>query len=244
MTTTLGIDLAAESVRTGACRVRWEDGRAVVEWARVGTDNDEIVRLARNVEFVGIDAPFGWPRRFRAAIDAWSDHGVWPEPWNQESRRALRLRATDRWIARGGRPPLSVSADSIGVCAMRACRLLHELQSPVDRVHGPIFEVYPAAALRRWGYDVAGYKQNADIRSRLLNAIASGDWLELGSSREELLRTDHAFDAFVSALVARAAAVGKVEPVPEELAEDAVIEGWIHIPAVPPAELAGATAGA
>ena len=45
--TTLGIDLAAESRNTAACRVRWELGRATVEWVRRGTsghplDNDAL----------------------------------------------------------------------------------------------------------------------------------------------------------------------------------------------------------
>lgn len=249
VTTTLGIDLAAESSKTGACRVRWEPGRATVEWARVGTareplDDAALLRLARDADTVGIDAPFGWPRRFVSAVSEWSAQGAWREPWDEDARRALRLRATDRWIAGlpGARAPLSVSADSIGVCAMRACGLLHALQGPsVDRVNGPVAEVYPAAALRRWGCDIAGYKQDAEIRLRLLDSIASGEWLDLGACRDELVRTDHAFDAFVSALVARAAAVGKVIPVPEEHEEDAAIEGWIHIPAVPPAELAAST---
>jgi predicted nuclease with RNAse H fold len=245
--TTLGIDLAAESSKTGACSIRWEPGRGIVQWARVGTargrlDNAALVRLARDADAVGVDAPFGWPRRFVSAVADWASEGAWREPWDDEARRALRLRTTDRWIAAlpGARPPLSVSADSIGVCAMRACALLHELHGPrLDRVNGPTVEVYPAAALRQWRYDTTGYRQHAEIRARLLASVASGGWLDLGACSDDLVRTDHAFDAFVSALVARAAAVGKVMPVPDELAEDAAIEGWIQLPAVAPAELLG-----
>ena len=40
----------------------------------------------------GIDAPFGWPRRFVAAVAAWDASLTWPEPWEPEARRALRLR--------------------------------------------------------------------------------------------------------------------------------------------------------
>jgi predicted nuclease with RNAse H fold len=242
---TLGIDLAAESANTGACQIRWEGGRATVEWARVGTardplDNPALGQLIGDADAVGIDAPFGWPRRFVAAVGEWSSQGVWREPWDEEARRALRLRATDRWIrdVAGLRAPLSVSADSIGVCAMRACALLHELRGPaLDRVNGPIFEVYPAAALRRWDHDITG-KRQPERRAALLAALTEGDWVDLGTSSEELLRTDHAFDAFVSALVARAAAIGKVMPVPPELSDDAAVEGWIHLPTAEPAELA------
>ena len=245
VTTTLGIDLAAESSKTGACLIRWEPGRAVVQWARTGTagdplDNDALLGLIREAGAAGIDAPFGWPRRFVAAVAGWSSDTEWHEPWNEEARRALRLRATDRWIAgrEGGRSPLSVSADSIGVCAMRACALLHALGgSDLDRVHGSVMEVYPAAALREWRLDTKGYKQDADVRDSLLGAIASGGWLDVGDCRAQLTGSDHAFDAFLSALVARAAATGKAEQVPEEHLEDAAIEGWIHLPAVAPGEL-------
>src|SRR3954453_10971883 len=129
--TTLGIDLAAESAKTGVGRVRWEPSGAVIEWVRVGSakdplGNEDLVALMRDADAVGIDAPFGWPRRFVAAVSEWTSAGSWCEPWEPEARRVLRLRATDRWIAarEGARAPLSVSADSIGVCAMRVCSLL------------------------------------------------------------------------------------------------------------------------
>jgi predicted nuclease with RNAse H fold len=244
--TTLGIDLAAESANTGACLVRWSRAGARVEWACVGTtraplDNAALLPLARAADAVGVDAPLGWPRRFVAAVRGWSERGAWEEPWEPDARRALRLRATDRWIAAlpGHRPPLSVSADSIGVCAMRASALLAELGPPeIDRVGGPVFEVYPAAALRCWEQDATGYKRDAAVRAALLSALA-GDWLDLGGCEDALVASDHAFDALICALVARAAATGRTQPAPDELREDAVVEGWIHLPSGLPAELAG-----
>jgi predicted nuclease with RNAse H fold len=243
--TTLGIDLAAESAKTGACRIRWEPGRAVLEWVRVGRvkeplSNDDLLALMRETDAVGIDAPFGWPRRFVAAVWEWSSAGGWGEPWDAEARRALRLRATDRWIAARARAraPLSVSADSIGVCAMRACALLQAFNAAkLDRVNGPGFEVYPAGALREWGFDPRGYKQDPKTRERLLDELVSGGWVDTGSWRAELVRTDHALDAFLSAIVARAAATGQVIPVPDDHADDAAVEGWIHLPSVPPHQL-------
>jgi hypothetical protein len=243
--TTLGIDLAAESARTGACRIRWEPRRAVLEWVRVGSakdplSNESLLALMHDADAVGIDAPFGWPRRFIAAVSEWSSGGGWSESWDAEARRALRLRATDRWIAARvrARAPLSVSADSIGVCAMRACSLLQAFGgAKLDRVYGPAFEVYPAGALRDWGFDARGYKQDSNIRDRLLDDLVSSDWVEFGSSRAELVRTDHALDAFLSAIVARAAATGRVIPVPDDHADDAAVEGWIHLPSVPPHQL-------
>jgi hypothetical protein len=243
--TTLGIDLAAESAKTGVCRVRWEPGRAVVEWVRVGSanaplGNEHLLTLMHDADAVGIDAPFGWPRRFVAAVSDWASAGKWSEPWESEARRALRLRATDRWIAAraGARAPLSVSADSIGVCAIRACSLLQAFDgAKLDRVNGPACEVYPAGALREWGYDPRGYKQDPSTRDRLLDRVLSGEWVDIGAWRAELVRTDHALDAFLSAIVARAAATHRVVEVPPDLADEAAVEGWIHLPAVPPSEL-------
>ena len=245
MTTTLGIDLAAESANTGACRMRWERNRAVVEWVEVGTtaaplDNAALLARMRDADSVGIDAPFGWPRRFVAAVSEWSSAATWIEPWEADARRALRLRATDRWVAAraGARAPLSVSADSIGVCAMRACSLLQAFDAAkLDRVRGPAFEVYPAGALREWGYDPRGYKQDPGKRRALLDRLTTGASIDLGGCEAALVASDHAFDALLSALVARAAATHRVLDVPADLADDAAVEGWIHLPAVPPSEL-------
>ena len=235
---TLGIDLAAESENTGACRLRWEPGGAVVEWVCVGTraeplDNDALVALIGAAGATGIDAPFGWPRRFVAAVTAWSSGHGWDEPWDAEARRALRLRATDRWLhEKQRRTPLSVSADSIAVCAMRAAALLQRVHGDdVDRVGGPTFEVYPAAALRAWEVPTKGYKKNEDVRREILTRIGTGAWLDLGAWAGELVRTDHALDALISAVVARAASIGRTLPVPAEHAADAAIEGWIQVPA-------------
>jgi hypothetical protein len=242
--TTLGIDLAAESENTGTCRLRWEPGAAVVEWVRVGTraeplDNDALVALIGGADATGIDAPFGWPRRFVAAVAEWSSGRGWDEPWDAEARRGLRLRRTDRWLhERQGRTPLSVSADSIAVCAMRASALLQRVHGDdVDRVGGPTFEVYPAAALRAWGLPTKGYKKSEDVRRQILELVGAGSWLDLGTWAGELVRTDHALDALISAVVARAARTGRTLPVPAEHATDAAIEGWIQVPATAPDQL-------
>ncbi|HEV2108843.1 MAG TPA: hypothetical protein VGR16_11315, partial [Thermomicrobiales bacterium] len=43
-------------------------------------------------------------------------------------------------------------------------------------------------------------------------------------------QNDHAFDALISALIARAAMLNLTVPIPHELQRLAAIEGWIHIP--------------
>jgi predicted nuclease with RNAse H fold len=242
-TSTLGIDLAAESRNTAVCRVRWETGTATVEAVQLGSrteplDNQALSKLIARADATGIDAPFGWPRRFVAAVSAWSETSTWPERWDTEARPALRLRATDRWLQeRQGRAPLSVSADSIGVCAMRAATLLQlTAGGSVNRVDGPTYEVYPAAALRAWKFATKDYKKVRSVRTQLLNLVA-GEWLTLGTHADELTRTDHTLDALISAIAARAASLRRTETVPSHLRAEAEIEGWIHVPTVMPWDL-------
>jgi predicted nuclease with RNAse H fold len=223
---TLGVDLASQDRNTAICVVDWERRR--VESLRVGVGDAAIVALLREGMPAGIDAPFGWPAAFVAALASWTDSDRWTEPWTPETQRLLRLRETDRWIASTiGKWPLSVSADSIAMCAMRAATLLHAA-GVKERVNGPVYEVYPGAALRRWGLAAKGYKRDAAVRARLVDALGVD-----GADRDALARSDHALDALLSAMVARAAALGLTEPPPDDL-DPAVIarEGWIHLPRV------------
>jgi hypothetical protein len=153
----------------------------------------------------------------------------------------LRLRATDRETQRvaGGAAPLSVATDYIGICAFRCARLLTALaDGPVDRSgSGLPVEVYPAAALRVWGLPSRRYKgpKTEDVARRhaLVDAFreATGGWLELGDADDAAIRaSDHAFDALVAAVVARAAQLGRTLPIPDELCAAARAEGWIHLP--------------
>ncbi len=104
---------------------------------------------------------------------------------------------------------------------MRCAELLVELagEGDLDRTGGGlVVEVYPAAALRQWGFDPRGYK-------------ATSQWLELPQEQRVLLAaSDHLFDALVSALVGRAVELGRTLPVPDEHRALAASEGWIHLP--------------
>jgi predicted nuclease with RNAse H fold len=242
---TLGIDLASQPRNTGLCELTWEGGPARVTRVEVGLDNAQLVAAIHRVDAVGVDAPFGWPEPFRDAIAAWGDGGDWPRAWGPETVRALSLRETDLLVhERTGRWPLSVSTDRIAICAMRAASLLTELRRAglkTDRVDGPVFEVYPGVALKWWGLDAKGYKRDPAVRDRLLASLG-GDWLELTADDRALcVGVDHAFDALVSGLVARAAATRRtVLPSPDERVR-AEREGWIHLPDCPPRELARAS---
>ena len=149
--------------------------------------------------------------------------------------------------------PLSVSADKIAMAAWRCCKLLDQLAlhgaEVVTDALGQAFpadgrtrvvEAYPAAALAMWGIPREGYKKADEaangVRRSMLDAIqrAAGDgWLR-GSpdALAQYATTDHALDALVCALVARAAMLGLVDAVPTDHRDAARAEGWIAVPRV------------
>jgi hypothetical protein len=86
-----------------------------------------------------------------------------------------------------------------------------------------------------------GYKRTANLGA--LDAavdalLARARWLSLGGYEGVCRRVDHAFDAVVAALTARAAQLGlTTRPGPHELAA-ARTEGWIAVPTTGLDELA------
>lgn len=233
---TLGIDLAAEPRDTGGCLVEWRGGRAAVSWVRLGLSDEDILREAAGADAVGIDAPFGWPTLFVEAVAAHHASRPWPvRSWDGPSRRRLRLRTTDRRVREmTGLTPLSVSSDTIAIPATRCASLLDRMGVTDRSGDGRVFEVYPAASLRRWGLPHRGYKgkENARALRSLLSALRrKAPWLEIPAGPAELCaRDDDAFDALVASLVARAAAKRLTSrPGPGE-ADGARVEGWIALP--------------
>jgi predicted nuclease with RNAse H fold len=231
---TAGIDLASQPDRTAACMIEWGAGRGgVVQLLPSGVDDDQIGALIREADWTGIDVPLGWPDGFIAAVSA---HHAALE-WAGGELAQLRMRATDEWVhRRTGRWPLSVSTDRIGVPALRAARVLSEQPTARDRSGaGPVVEVYPAAALRIWGFESRRYKRVAGTAARAALVAAFGDaterWLHLSDADwDACALTDDAFDALISALVARAAACRLVDRCPTELQAVASREGWIMLP--------------
>jgi len=234
---TLGIDLASRPERTAVCAIEWTPTRARV--VDVACDQDDAALLERIVgaDKAGLDVPFGWPEAFVERVARFHAGGEWAEA----TVAALRFRETDRVVAaRTGRWPLSVSSDLIGVPAFRAARLLSRLAATghaVDRRGGGrLVEVYPAAALRLWGFASTGYKRRegrAGLAALLgeLRRRTCG-WLDLDPATRRLCgASDDALDALVAALVARAAALGLCEPPPPEHAARAAREGWVALPA-------------
>jgi predicted nuclease with RNAse H fold len=248
---TLGIDLAAQPSNTSACAIEWADGPPRVSDLRSGLDDDALLEAIAGAEKVGIDAPFGWPDEFVEAVVAHHGGKPWPGRDSDQDlyRFHLSFRATDRHlIEHGGRRPLSVSTDLIGVVAMRCANLLDRLSAsgePVAREgSGKVIEAYPAPALSTWGISATGYKSRVGA-ARLPEMLAKLErglgGIEIGIGHREAIVTDHnRFDAFVASLVARAAALGLTQP-PEspEQADRATREGWIHLPTNPLSDLLG-----
>jgi predicted nuclease with RNAse H fold len=238
---TVGVDLAAEPVNTAVAAVRWGSA-AIVEGLRVGAGDDELVEAITAADKAGIDCPLGWPREFVAFM---TDHQAFRAPtgYGADWRRALATRVTDREVRRRAKlVPLSVSTDRIGLAAMRCAGLLARLAEagqPVDRTGtGVVVEVYPAASLKLWGLPHRGYKgpANAAVRGGLVDALlAAAPWLDLGPYEADCRRTDHALDAVVAALAARASALGAATTAGGH--DAASTEGWIALPTGPLAGL-------
>jgi predicted nuclease with RNAse H fold len=239
---TLGVDLASAIKRTAMCWVRWEGDRAEVLRLDTRADDDEIIAAIGEVDKAGVDVPFGWPGAFVDAISCYNATGLWPgsAPQPNAAPEQLQFRTTDRHVHKlTGRWPLSVSADRIAIPAMRAAAVLSRLAEagePVARDgSGRIVEVYPAAALRMWGFDAVGYKrkENRESRCKLLGTIvkATAPWLAVSTAQlSSCEASDDALDALIAAMVARAAAVGLCEEITAEHQPVAMREGWIAMP--------------
>ena len=231
---TVGIDLAAQPERTAACRIEWNAGAArVTDLDGRNVDDARILELVEGANRSGLDVPLGWPEAFVVAVGA--HHAA--QRWPGGTPAQLRLRATDRWVAeRTGRWPLSVSTDRIAMPAFRTALVLSRASFPVDRAGGGrVVEVYPAAALLRWGFDSRRYKRvaGAEARASLVRTFVAPtrQWLTLDDAMiNKCIASDDAFDALVAALVARAAAIGLTEPIPADSRELAAREGWIALP--------------
>jgi hypothetical protein len=243
---TLGIDLAAQDKNTAACRMTWSQDVGTVDKVFDSQDcSDEklldlIVSVVRAGGTVGIDAPFGWPDAFLDQLLEYREHGRWRELPTPDAPSPLCYRATDLYLKRGSNPPagfkgihpLSVSTDRIGVVAMRCAKLLSHLADrgiPRDPRGRQVVEVYPGGALRRWGLAAKDYKHDRPVRVALLTQPPL-DAVVVTSDLARITDTDHAFDAMLSAIVARDVALGRDDLHRPGDDEQLRREGWIRMP--------------
>ena len=232
---TLGADLASQPANTGVCTVRWENGEAHIEVLEVGATDDQVLALHDQCNATGIDAPFGWPVLFEKMLNGELAEELATPGWFKAAKPDLRYRATDHFVKRKtGKTPLSVSADWIAMPTMRCQGLLARMGVTDRSGDGRVFEVYPAAALKRWGLPHSGYKakKGETTRERLLEQLlVEARWLHPSDDqRTTLLANDNALDALLCALIARAASLGLADECPDELKATARTEGWIHLP--------------
>ncbi len=235
----VGIDLATEARNTAMARLRWRDGSALVEHVQVGVDDEEIVDAVRSADIAGIDCPLGWPEDFLDFLAAQRSGSMGaPDDSGIAWRRSLAYRRTDVVVHEvTGRWPLSVATDRIGLTAMRAVALLAALDAigvNVDRSgRGRIAEVYPAAALRLWNLPAQGYKGSKGrvaLGQLLAQFQAMAPWLALGKYAALMGRSDHAFDAVIAALIARAHSLELTAKPADVDRGHASVEGWIVLP--------------
>jgi Protein of unknown function (DUF429) len=227
---TAGIDLSSQPVGTAACVVDWRDGIASVESVENLVDDGRLKTLLADttIDQVGIDVPLGWPDGFVRALQLHRDGQEWP----QHPTKDLTHRATDRWLIGHRRiHPLSVSTDRIAYPAMRAAALTAGMARDGS---GRLVEVYPAAALNVWHLPYQRYKRSTG-RAVLSDIIAAlrqqAPWLVADERSWKSFHTsDHAFDALVAALIARAHARGLCHAIPDPDREAAIREGWICVP--------------
>ncbi len=229
---TLGIDLASQPKTTATCVMTWGE-TVVVDIPSTTADDDQLVNLIRDADRVGIDVPFGWPLPFvNALLGYYEGRG-----WKAGHGDALQLRKTDQVVrSLTGKRPLSVSSDKIAIPAMRAAHLFSVIEPDMDRSgHGKLVEVYPASALRSWGFPSDGYKGNAGkaVREGLVQRFLDRTrrWVKVTPEVHKFcVQSDHVFDALIAAMVARAAHLKLVHEPDDADMELAQVEGWIALP--------------
>lgn len=237
---TVGIDCAGSREGTAIVEVRWQDGRGEATLVCAEADDADIERSLSRGDKIGVDVPLGWPDAFVEAVTLHHAGRCWTcEAETIAQRKDLQFRATDRAVhAITGRWPLSVSSDRIAAATMRIASLMSRLSGdgvPNRDGSGTVVEVYPAAALRRWGLPSRGYKGHrgrgerrtiiSQLHDKLDGTVLLADQLD-----EHCANSDHVLDALVAALIARASAVGRCEPIPEAQLDRAKREVWCGSP--------------
>jgi predicted RNase H-like nuclease len=240
---TIGVDLSAETRKTAVCSIDWD--AAEVRLHDRDLADESLVELIGEARLTGIDSPLGWPDDFVRAVAAHAslEHFAdWSEV-SEQKRRRLRLRATDQYLHdEFGLNPMSVSTSWLGSVALRAAWLQERC---IDRgldvnrsgVSGKIAEVYPGAALLRWGFlgrgvkykgrGLAERKVRKEIVEQLQRTVLRSD---IRGVAARCVADDDELDALVCAVVARAVIANRTLRPPRELAEIAGREGWIHMP--------------
>lgn len=240
-----GIDWATEA-KNRACvilRVNDHPEQIIVDEVLAPLSSSDILRVCKDqsISTVGVDIPFGWPRKFGEFVSCWT-----PASANDaECPPSLdyRYRTTDRFIhERLGKWPLSVSSERFALGSRLWCELC-EKEKLQDRIavteHRPtarptIIEVYPAATLAaffRGGVKLAidGYKSEKEIRQPLVEQLVAtfGITMPASISLEQIVGSGKGSDVTDALIASLTAAIYEQDPAMSDLRSDGKpLGGW------------------
>lgn len=237
--TLIGVDCAVDPRKVGLARASLAGDVVRIHELAVGTAGweDWVSQrlLVQEHAVLALDAPLGWPAPLGPALAAHSAG----EPLVEDAN-ALFRRATDNFVAeRIGKRPLDVGADRIARTALAALRSIGCIRGKTEPlplvVDGDdpggrrMLEVYPAATLQARGLSPRGYKGPAGLPRRRELFSELSDELETDLSREDVVASDHVFDAILCALAAADYCRGVALAPPVHLRGAARTEGWIWV---------------
>jgi hypothetical protein len=240
-----GLDLSAEPKGTALAVLEVSSTGVKLQSLELGLLDSQIVAASAQVQKLGIDCALGWPIEFIDFLQQQANPNMQAQKFEGsiELRRTLAYRETDRMVREvTKRWPLSVSTDRLGMAAIRCAGLLSAIAATGANASragdGLVVEVYPAASMRIWQLDSAGYRNDADVRARLLRDLcAAAPWLEVAGHEPLLIASHDAFDSLIAALATLAVVVGHATALAENMRERARVEGWVHLPTVSLAEV-------
>jgi hypothetical protein len=241
----VGVDFATDSgKKTWIARGKRDKNELVIDLL-ASVAHKDILGLAKGASVIGIDVPFGWPIRFKDALQRYrADNPVTLQAPFPERLTDINIRNKLNLT------PLSVAAQLIGRCTWEAARLLAEAKS-ADYCINPteltkkrsVIEVYPKATLCSLSRMAKADFNNLQHYKKGARAPANrGEICELVLRRLSIkfedpnkacqdMQTHHdALDAALALVTADAFSRGEVLP-PLQNADQAAQEGWIYYPA-------------
>jgi predicted RNase H-like nuclease len=227
----IGIDCATKQSNIGLALASFQDGKATVRDAKVGSETKSALAIIKDWlaegrrALLALDAPLGWPTELGRNL-----HAHKAGEWIDVDRDRLFSRYTDREVERRlNKRPLEVGANLIARTAHAALQLLGQLRQET-KLAIPLawdctnitetcaIEVYPRATLEAMGIK---YKWR-------LSAIRKVGCLAMEVA-EKNLASEHGIDAVVCVLAAVDFLTGRC-PAPTRREMDvAEKEGWIWV---------------
>ena len=145
MMKTVGVCVGEGDGRSAVCTVRWISECALADLPELACTDENVLEAMARADWIGIDAPFGWPHDIVSAIQTFGYFGRWPEFGVTER---LRFRQTDWFVhdviaAERDEDvwPLSAPGDRFPERALRCAQLLSDYAEhagwTIDRIGVP-----------------------------------------------------------------------------------------------------------